>query len=243
MNKIFIVGIGPGGGNDLTPRAERALADADLIVGYTVYINLLGEKFGKKEKASTPMRGEKERCLICFREARMGRKVAVVCGGDAGIYGLASLMYELSKDFPDVELEVIPGITAANAGAALLGAPINNDFCVISLSDLLTPWDKIEKRLEAAASGDFSIVIYNPSSRKRSGHLAKACAILLKHIEESRPCGYAENIGRDGEGIRVCTLGELRNTAADMFTTVYIGNSDTVIINGRLVAKRGYKIE
>ena len=189
------------------------------------------------------MRGEKERCLICFREARRGRKVALVCGGDAGIYGLASLMYELSKDFPDVELEVIPGITAANAGAALLGAPINNDFCVISLSDLLTPWDKIEKRLEAAAAGDFSIVIYNPSSRKRSGHLAKACAILLKHIEESRPCGYAENIGREGESIKVCTLGELRNTAADMFTTVYIGNSDTVIINGRLVAKRGYKIE
>ena len=143
----------------------------------------------------------------------------------------------------NVELSVIPGITAANSGAAVLGAPLNHDFCTISLSDLLTPWDKIEKRLVAAAEGDFVIALYNPSSHKRKDYLMRACDILLREIEPERPCGYVENIGREGTSYTVCTLGELRSAQVNMFTTVFIGNEGTQIIDGKLVTRRGYQIE
>ena len=180
---------------------------------------------------------------MCFEQASKGKQVALVCSGDAGIYGLASLMYEVGKQYPETKLQVIPGVTAANSGAAVLGAPLNHDFCVISLSDLLTPWEKIEKRLMAAASGDFAIAIYNPSSHKRKDYLMKACDILLRTIEEDRPCGYVENIGREGTKAVTCTLKELREADVNMFTTVYVGNSGTEIIDGKLVTKRGYQIE
>ena len=170
----------------------------------------------------------------------------MVCSGDAGIYGLASLMFEireeLGKDAADVDIDVIPGITAASSGAAVLGAPLNHDFCVISLSDLLTPWELIEKRLRAAAGGDFAIAIYNPSSKKRHDYLRKACDILLETVEPGRACGYVRSIGRDGEEFHTCTLAELRNTEVDMFTTVFIGNSQSRIIDGRLITPRGYKL-
>ena len=201
-----------------------------------------GEK-GKgktKELLTTPMRQEKERCHLCFKKALEGKTVSLVCSGDAGIYGLASLMYEIGQEYDNVELSVIPGITAANSGAAVLGAPLNHDFCVISLSDLLTPWEKIEKRLRAAADGDFAIAIYNPSSRKRADYLMRACDILLETVEETRPCGYVENIGRENTACEVCTLAELRERQVNMFTTVFIGNSRTKIIGGKLVTPRGY---
>ncbi|MBQ8914247.1 MAG: precorrin-3B C(17)-methyltransferase, partial [Lachnospiraceae bacterium] len=162
---------------------------------------------------------------------------------DAGIYGMASLMYEIGREYPSCELNIIPGITAASSGAAILGAPLNHDFCVISLSDLLTPWEKIEKRLRLAADADFAIAIYNPSSHKRVDYLKRACDILLEFIEEERPCGYVENIGRDGMSYKICTLSELKEASVNMFTTVFIGNSTTEIIDGRLVTKRGYPIE
>jgi precorrin-3B C17-methyltransferase len=155
---------------------------------------------------------------------------------------MASLMYEIGESYPDCELSVVPGVTAALSGAACLGAPLNHDFCVISLSDLLTPWEKIEKRLRAAADGDFAIAIYNPSSRKRADYLMRACDILLETVEETRPCGYVENIGRDESKMELCTLKELRDRQVNMFTTVFIGNSETKIIDGHLVTKRGYHI-
>ena len=242
-HKIFVIGIGPGKEEMMTGEALAALDQSDVIIGYTVYLELLGERFKEKEFLSTPMRKETERCVLCFEEAMKGKKVSMVCSGDAGIYGMASLMYEVGKAYPEVELEIIPGITAASSGAAVLGAPLNHDFCVISLSDLLTPWDKIEKRLQAAAEGDFAIAIYNPSSHKRKDYQKRACDILLQVIEEERPCGYVENIGRDGTTAFTCTLGELKDREVNMFTTVFVGNSGSEIVNGKLITKRGYQIE
>jgi precorrin-3B C17-methyltransferase len=242
-NKIYVVGMGPGSEEMMTGEALYALEQADVIVGYTVYLKLLGERFQGKEMLSTPMKQEVERCRLAFEEAMKGRKVALICSGDAGIYGMASLMYEIGKEYPEIELGIIAGITAANSGAAVLGAPLNHDFCVISLSDLLTPWEKIEKRLIAAAQGDFAIAIYNPSSHKRKDYLQKACDILLRYIEGDRACGYVENIGREGTKTVICTLSELRDAQVNMFTTVFIGNSGSEIINGKLITKRGYQIE
>ena len=242
-NKIFVVGMGPGKEEMMTGEALYALEQSDVIIGYTVYLKLLGERFSQKELLSTPMRQETERCVLCFEEALKGKKVSMICSGDAGIYGMASLMYEVGKDYPEIELEIIPGITAASSGAAILGAPLNHDFCVISLSDLLTPWDKIEKRLKAAAEGDFAIAIYNPSSHKRKDYLKRACDILLQTIEEDRACGYVENIGREGTKAVTCTLRELKDREVNMFTTVFVGNSGSEIMNGKLITKRGYQIE
>lgn len=240
-NKIFIVGMGPGREGMMTAEAIQALEQSDVIVGYTVYIKLLGERFADKEMLTTPMRKEEMRCRLCFEEAAKGKRVSLVCSGDAGIYGLASLMYELGREYPETELIVIPGITAASSGGAVLGAPVNHDFCVISLSDLLTPWEKIERRLLAAAQGDFAIVLYNPSSHKRRDYLMRACDILLQVLEPDRACGYVENIGREGMNAATCTLEELRQTQVNMFTTVFIGNSGSEIIDGKLITKRGYK--
>lgn len=242
-SKIYIIGIGPGKEEMMTGEAIWGLENSDVIIGYTVYVKLLGERFAGKEMLVTPMRQETERCRLCFEEAAKGKRVALICSGDAGIYGLASLMYEMGKEYPETELIVIPGITAANSGAAVLGAPLNHDFCVISLSDLLTPWERIEKRLTAAAEGDFAMAIYNPSSHKRKDYLMRACDILLRVIEEDRPCGYVENIGREGTKAVTCTLKELRETQVNMFTTVFIGNSGSELVNGKLITKRGYQLE
>ena len=242
-SKIYIIGMGPGKEEMMTGEAIWALENSDVIIGYTVYVKLLGERFAGKEMLTTPMRQETERCRLCFEEAAKGKQVVLICSGDAGIYGLASLMYEMGKEYPETELIVIPGITAASSGAAVLGAPLNHDFCVISLSDLLTPWEKIEKRLIAAAEGDFAIAIYNPSSHKRKDYLMRACDILLRVIEEDRPCGYVENIGREGTKAVTCTLKELRETQVNMFTTVFIGNSGSELVNGKLITKRGYQME
>ena len=243
---IAVIGMGPGMESMMTNQALQALDDAEVIVGYTVYLELLGERFAGKEMLSTPMKQETERCRLAFEEAAKGKKVAMICSGDAGIYGMASLIFEIKEelgtDAANVDINVIPGITAASSGAAVLGAPLNHDFCVISLSDLLTPWDLIEKRLRAAAEGDFAIAIYNPSSKKRHDYLQKACDILLETAEPERACGYVRSIGRDGEEFHTCTLGELRDTEVDMFTTVFIGNSQSRIMGDRLITPRGYRL-
>ena len=242
-NRIYIIGMGPGREDMMTGEAIAALEQADVIVGYTVYIQLLGERFAGKKLLTTPMRQETQRCELCFQEAEAGQQVALICSGDAGIYGLASLMYELGTKHPETELLVIPGITAASSGAAVLGAPLNHDFCVISLSDLLTPWEKIEKRLRAAAAGDFAMAIYNPSSHRRRDYLKRACGILLESINGERPCGYVENIGREDTRAVICTLQELQDREVNMFTTVFIGNSETEILGDKLVTRRGYQAE
>ncbi|MGN0298497.1 MAG: precorrin-3B C(17)-methyltransferase [Lachnospiraceae bacterium] len=241
-NKIYVVGMGPGDRHMMTPQAEEVLRESDVIVGYTVYLNLLGEEFSSKEFLSTPMTKEIQRCRICFEEAQKGKKVAMVCSGDAGVYGMASLMYELLPEYDNCELEIVAGITAATSGAAVLGAPINHDFCVISLSDRLTPWALIETRLRMAAKGDFCMVIYNPSSRLRSDYLKRACEILLEELEAERVCGYVENIGREGTKAEVCTLVELKDRQVNMFTTVFVGNSQTKIQDGKMITRRGYHL-
>ena len=240
MKKLWIIGLGPGGGEDLTGKARKALAESDVIVGYTVYIDLIRAEFGHKELLTTPMRKEQERCEMALALADTGKTVAMVCSGDPGVYGMAGLCYELSPKWPEVELSVIPGITAACSGAAVLGAPLMHDFCLISLSDLMTPWEKIEKRLRAAAEADFVLCIYNPSSHKRKDYLARACAILLEAKSPDTPCGYVREIGRDGEAATVLTLGQLKDAQVDMFTTVFVGNSQTKVIGGKLVTPRGY---
>lgn len=241
MNKIYVVGIGPGAYEKMTIEAARALEKCDVIIGYTVYIGLVKDHFPGKTFLSTPMKKEKERCVLAFEEAAKGQEVAMICSGDAGVYGMAGLMYEVSVNYPDTELEIIPGVTAATGGAAVLGAPLIHDFCLISLSDLLTPWELIERRLEDAAHGDFVVCLYNPSSVKRHDYLSKACDIMMKHKSPDTVCGIVSNIGREGEAMKVMSLRELRDTEVDMFTTVFIGNSSTKEIKGRMVTPRGYR--
>ena len=242
MAKVYVVGIGPGSYENMTQRAQEALRESDVIVGYTVYINLVKEHFADKKMLTTPMRREVERCRLAFEEARKGQTVAMICSGDAGIYGMTGVMQELRAEYPGVELENVPGISAVISGAAILGAPLMHDFAVISLSDLMTPWEKIEKRLENAAAADFVICLYNPSSHKRKDYLQRACDIVLRHAAPETVCGIAQNIGREGEGITVLTLRELRDTPVDMFSTVFIGNSQTKNVDGKMVTPRGYKI-
>ena len=239
--RVTVVGLGPGAGRDLTGRAREALERADLIVGYTTYIALIREEFPEKEMMSTGMRREVDRCRAAVEAAASGRDVAMVCSGDSGIYGMAGLIYEVAQDYPPIDIEVVPGITAACGGAAVLGAPLTHDFAVISLSDLLTPWEKIQKRLEAAAAADFVICLYNPRSRSRSDYLRRACDILLTQKAPDTVCGFVQNIGREGERAVTLTLAELReNTEVDMFTTVFIGNSETALMSGKMVTPRGY---
>ena len=241
MKKLTVVGMGPGEYESMTLRAVKALNTCDVIVGYTVYVELAKPYFPDKEFLTTPMKREIERCEMAFAEAEKGRSVVMICSGDAGIYGMAGPILELGEKHPEVEIEVIPGITAALSGGAVLGAPLMHDFAVISLSDLLTPWETIENRLDAAAKTDFSICLYNPSSRKRADYLKRACEIFLRYKSSDTVCGIVENIGRDGEGYRVMSLRKLRDTEVDMFTTVFIGNAQTKEIAGKMVTPRGYR--
>lgn len=239
--RVTVVGLGPGAGRDLTGRAREALERADFIVGYTAYIALIREEFPEKEMMSTSMRREVDRCRAAVEAAVSGRDVAMVCSGDSGIYGMAGLIYEVAQEYPPIEIEVVPGITAACGGAAVLGAPLTHDFAVVSLSDLLTPWDKIALRLECAAKGDFVLCLYNPASHSRPDHLKRACDILMAAGKSPDTiCGYVQNIGREGERGTITTLGALRDTQVDMFTTVFVGSSQTKLLGGKMVTPRGY---
>ena len=238
--KVTVIGLGPGGGADLTGRARAALEGCDLIVGYTAYIELVRPDFPEKAVLSTGMRREVDRCRAAVEAALTGKDVAVVCSGDSGVYGMAGLVYEVAQEYDPIEIEVVPGITAACGGAAVLGAPLTHDFAVISLSDLLTPWEKIERRLSAAAQADFVICLYNPSSKSRPDYLQRACDILLRDKEADTVCGTVRNIGRAGEESQILTLAQLRDTQVDMFTTVFIGNSQTKVLGGKMVTPRGY---
>lgn len=241
MSKIYVVGIGPGAYELMTGKAIRAMEESDVIIGYTVYVDLVKEHFGDKEFMTTPMKKEVDRCVLAFEEAKKGKTVAMICSGDAGVYGMSGLMYEIGERYPEIELEIVSGVTAATGGAAVLGAPLIHDFCLISLSDLLTPWEKIEARLLGASQADFVICLYNPSSKKRFDYLQKACDLMMQYKSPDTVCGIVTQIGRDGENGTVMTLRELRDTKVDMFTTVFIGNSQTKNINGKMVTPRGYK--
>lgn len=241
MKKIYVVGLGPGGYEYMTEKAKKAIEESDVITGYTVYVKLIESMLQGKEVFTTAMKQEVDRCKKALEYALEGKTVAMVCSGDAGVYGMAGIIYEVCAEHPEVEIEVVAGVTAALSGAAVLGAPLIHDFCLISLSDLLTPWEKIEKRLLLAADADFCMVLYNPSSMKRSDYLQKACDLMLKYKAEDTHCGYVQNIGREGESYSILTLKELRDAKVDMFTTVFIGNSQTKVINNKLVTPRGYK--
>ncbi len=241
MGKLFVVGIGPGGEEDLTARARLAMDQSEILCGYKVYVELMRPLYPEKKFYASPMLGEMERCRWALEQAQKGRTVAMLCSGDPGVYGMAGPVLELSEEYPGADIEIVAGVSAALSGAAVLGAPLMNDFCAISLSDLLTPWEDIENRLRCAARGDFSICLYNPCSRKRPEHLRRACDILLEDLSAETVCGWVRNIGRDGQEIRILTLGQLRDEKLDMFTTVFIGASSTRRAGDRMVTPRGYR--
>ena len=241
MKRLFVVGLGPGGRDGMTLEAKKALEQSEVICGYTAYADLIREDYPVKEYLVSGMTKEVERCHMALLAAQDGKTTAMICSGDAGVYGMAGLMYEVGVEFPKAELEIVPGITAAIGGAAVLGAPLIHDFAVISLSDLLTPWEKIEKRVRAAAMADFVICLYNPSSRKRHDYLEKACNMMLEYKAEDTICGIVRQIGRDGQESRILTLKELKDTEVDMFTTVFIGNEQTQEMDGHMVTPRGYR--
>ena len=241
-NLVYVVGLGPGDPQFLTAQAKTALENADVLCGYTVYINLIRSFYPEKEVHATGMTKEIDRCRWALETAQSGKTVGLVCSGDAGVYGMVSPILELAPNYPSVEIEVIPGLTAALSGGAVLGAPLAHDFCVISLSDRLTPWEIIEKRLACAAMGDFCVAIYNPSSKGRPDYLQRAVRILLQNGKsEETVCGIVRNIGRERQQSEIITLRELENKQVDMFTTVYIGNKTTKNIVGKMVTPRGYR--
>ncbi|MGN1110882.1 MAG: precorrin-3B C(17)-methyltransferase [Oscillospiraceae bacterium] len=237
---LYIVGIGPGSAGGMTVQAQNVISRSGIIVGYTVYNDLLKPLFPDKRYIETPMRQEVDRVRAAL-ELAGENTVSLVCSGDCGVYGMAGLALELSGEYPNVEIEIVAGVTAALSGGAVLGAPLTHDFAVISLSDLLTPWEKIEKRLKCATEADFTIAIYNPSSKKRADYLSRACDIILEFRSGDNVCGWVKNIGRQGEESGITTLSALREMSVDMFTTVFVGNSETRNINGKMVTPRGYR--
>jgi len=243
--RLFIVGIGPGGRDHITPAALGAITNSEVIVGYTMYIDLIREIIGDKEVVTTGMTKEVERCRKALETASSGRTVALICSGDPGIYAMAGLVFELAMNrssaggrVPDIE--VIPGIPALSASASRLGAPLMHDFATISLSDRLTPWEKIERRLHAAAGADFVIVIYNPRSMGRKDHLERAVGIIAGYRRADTPVGIVKAATREAERIIVTTLGSVPFEEVDMQSTVIVGNSRTFIWDGRMVTPRGY---
>ena len=237
---LYVVGIGAGDREGMTISAENALKSSDIIIGYKKYVELVSVFFPEKQYISNGMKQEKERVEAALKEAE-NKTVSLICSGDPELYGMAGLAYEMSAEYPDTEIKVIAGVTAALSGGALLGSPLTHDFAVISLSDLLTPMEKIIKRLECAAMADLIIILYNPSSKNRPDHLKKACEIVLRYRSENTVCGYVKNIGRQGEEYRIMTLSEMKDEQVDMFTTVFIGNSETKVINNKMVTPRGYR--
>lgn len=236
------MGIGPGEYGKMTMEAAQVLKSCEVIAGYTVYVELVKRYLPEKEYLVTAMTKETERCRMALEAADAGRTTAMVCSGDAGVYGMAGILLEMGEQYPQVEICMIAGVTAALSGAAALGAPLGHDFAVISLSDLMTPWEKIAQRLRGAAMADFVICLYNPASRKRKDYLKKACDIVMEYQSPDTVCGYVRNIGRAGEESGIVTLHELANVQADMFTTVFIGNTQTKWIGGRMVTPRGYRL-
>lgn len=243
MGKIYVIGIGPGDLEHMTIKAREALEESDLIVGYSTYVELIKEYFPQKEFISSQMTREVERCIMVLQKAEEGRTVALISSGDSGIYGMAGIMLEVaSKEGSSIPVEVVPGVTAASAAAAVLGAPVMHDFAVISLSDLLTPWETIEKRLEYAAMGDFVVCLYNPKSRNRQDYIRIARDILLQHRQGGTPVGIVRNAGRKQESMDIATLETMLDFEIDMFTMVIIGNSMTYIEGKRIITPRGYKL-
>ncbi|GAB6061742.1 precorrin-3B C(17)-methyltransferase [Deferrisoma palaeochoriense] len=243
---LFVVGIGPGGRDHMTLRSLEAIGSAEVIVGYTRYVELLGDLAAGKEVVATGMTRETERCRAAVDRALAGRRVAVVCTGDPGVYAMAGLVLELLERLdPEgtVPVEIVPGVTAVSAAASLLGAPLMTDFAVVSLSDLLTPWEAIERRLEAAAAADFVVALYNPRSRKRVRHLDRACEILAAHRPADTPAGIVRHALRPGQEVTLTTLAEVPRCEVDMMSVVIVGNRSTRRWRDWLITPRGYELD
>jgi precorrin-3B C17-methyltransferase len=239
MAKLYVIGIGPGSVENMTLRALNAIKKSQIVVGYSFYIDILKEILEDKEIISTGMKGEIERCKIAIEKVREGFDTSIISTGDAGLYGMAGPILELASD---IEIEVIPGVTSSFAAAAEIGAPIMHDFCTISLSDLLTPYELIEKRIKSAAEGDFVIAIYNPRSKGREDYLKKAVSIIMKYKNPNTPVGIIKNAGRDGNEKIITTLSNINYDFVDMKTVIIIGNKKTYIKDGKIITPRGYKI-
>lgn len=245
MSKIFVVGIGPGGLDEMTPRARQAIESAEVVAGYNTYIKLIEKILGGKKIIGRAMMQEVERSQLSIEEALNGRNVAVVSSGDAGVYGMAGLVLEMILDLPEdkrPQFEVIAGVSAVNAAAAILGAPLMNDFAIISLSDLMTPWELIKRRVSSAAAGDFVIALYNPKSKRRITQLTEVQKILLEFREKNTPVGIVTNAGRDGETKIISTLENFIQEEVNMFSLVIIGNSQTFVKEDFMITPRGYQI-
>lgn len=239
MAKLYVIGIGPGGREHMTLKAIETIKKSDIIVGYTPYIDYLGDLVKGKEIYSTGMKGEIERCKLAIKKVKEGKNTAIISTGDAGLYGMAGPILELKED---IEVEIIPGVTAAFSAASELGSPIMHDFASISLSDLLTPWEVIEKRIEKASEGDFVIAIYNPRSKGRKDHLEKAVEIMLKYKEGDTPVGIVKNSGRGNTEIILTTLVNISYEKVDMLSILIIGNSNTYVKDDQMITPRGYHI-
>ncbi|MBP6063740.1 MAG: precorrin-3B C(17)-methyltransferase [Fusobacteriaceae bacterium] len=242
IKKIYIVGIGPGNLDDMSKRAYDTLKNSDVIIGYSVYIDLIKDEFKDKEIISSGMKKEIERCKECVEIYKQGKSVALISSGDSGIYGMAGPMLEILSS-ENIPVEVIPGITSSIAGAALAGAPIMHDSATISLSDLMTDWDVIEKRIHCCSDSDLIISIYNPKSKGRDWQIKKAQEIMLKYKKHDTPVAILKNIGRIGESYTASTLKDFLDLDIDMFTMLIIGNSKTYVDSqGKMITPRGYKI-
>ena len=244
MGKITVVGIGPGNLLDMTPRARQAIEEAAVIAGYNTYIKLIEPLLGERKVIGTAMMQEIDRCRMAVSEAAEGRDTVVVSSGDAGVYGMAGLVLELVLQLPEEKRPefggVIAGVSAVNAAASVLGAPLMHDFAVISLSDLLTPWETIEKRIEMAAQGDFVTALYNPKSKKRVENIEQVRKIMLKYRKADTPVGIVTAASRDGEGKIISTLADFTKQEINMFSLVIIGNSMTYVKDGYMITPRGY---
>lgn len=243
--RIKVIGIGPGNEEFMTPQAREAILAADRVVGYLTYLELIKDLIGNKKTVGTAMMQEVDRCQQAVDLAVEGHEVVVVSSGDSGIYGMAGLVIELANKI-DVEkrptVEIIPGLSAVNVAASVLGAPLMHDFAVISLSDLMTPWDLIKKRASLCAEGDMVIALYNPRSKKRITHLDEVRELVLQHRDPKTPVGIVQKAGRAGQHMVISDLENFTKEEVDMQTLVIIGNSNTYVENGRMITPRGYKL-
>ena len=241
--KLVVIGFGPGSKDDMTLRAVKALDEADIITGFTTYVKILQEFFPDKPYKSTGMTKEVDRCRMAVEEASKGKNVALVSSWDSGIYGMAAIAYQVADEMDaDIEIEIVPGITAASSAAAILGAPLTHDTALISLSNRLTPWELIEKRLDAAAASDMVVALYNPKSHGRPDLIEKAFKIMGKHKDPNTVVGVVRNIGRKDQDSWITSMKDFDFSKIDMFCTVVIGNSKTYALDGKMITPRGYDI-
>lgn len=238
MAKLYVIGIGPGGRDDMTLRSLKAIDDSQVVAGYKFYIELIGDLLEGKEVIQTGMKKEIDRCRMAVESVKNGKNTCIVSTGDAGLYGMAGPILQMSEG---IEVEVVPGITSSLSAASVLGAPVMHDFCTISLSDLMTSWQTIEKRIQLAAQADFVIAIYNPRSVGRSEHLKRAIDIIARYKPLETPVGIVRHSGRDGETKTISRLDSIDYESIDMMTVLIIGNRETYTREDLIITPRGYK--